>query len=350
MKTANAFIRKLEKLKKRLSFAMYCLPKGDDEWFVSQTKKLGKEKNVVSLSAEEGDGKRVPYHIYIPASYSGFFSNFNRVLAYLYFADCYHLAPVVEYSPENPYAEKIAVNGSSNPFEYYFHQPAGIELEDLKKQPVVLHSRRENCWLANELDDVRANYTRSDRFIAEMGRMIHTYIRLKPEVSEPLQKERTALIRGKKTLGVHVRGTDFKWNYNGHPVCITVEEYLKKAMELVQEKKYEQVFLATDDLDATGRFHQEFGDRLIYYRNVVRSNGNVTVMKSESGRENHHYLLGLEVLRDVLTLADCDGLLAGLSQVSYAARFFKSGYGKSFDDLIILNKGINEHTGNNCPK
>ena len=350
METAKDFVRKVEKLKKRISFALYCLPKGDDEWFTEQVKKLGTEKNVVSLSAGRAEDKECLYHIYIPASYSGFFSNFNRVLAYLYFADCYHLIPVIEYSSENPYAEKEAVNDSKNPFEYYFEQPAGIVPENLGNYSVVLHSRRENSWLANELDEVRANYTRSNRFIAEMGRMIRTYIRLKEDVATALTEARRTLLGRKRTLGVHVRGTDFKWNYNGHPVCITVEEYLQQATELVREKKYEQVFLATDDLDAIGKFRQIFGEKLVYYEDVIRSNGTVTVMKSESERERHHYLLGLEVLRDVLTLSDCEGLLAGLSQVSYAARFFKASYEKEYEDLKILNKGINEHTRNNCPK
>ena len=326
------------------------MPKGDDEWFVEQVKKLGKEKNVVSLTSFGEKAQKVLYHIYIPASYSGFFSNYNRVLAYLYFADVHNLTPVVEYSEKNSYAEDHPVNGSTNPFEYYFCQPAGVSLEEMKSSAVVLKSRRENSWLANELDEGAVNYMRSDRFIQEMGRIVGKYIRVNPQISGELESVRKNLLKGKKTLGVHVRGTDFKWNYNGHPVCVTTQEYLDKAKELVEADRYEQVFLATDDLDAVSKFTEAFGSRLVYYQDVIRSNGNVTVMKSESERENHHYLLGVEVLRDVLTLADCDGLLAGLSQVSYAVRFQKESYGKCFEDMVILNKGVNEHTNHNCPK
>ena len=313
-------------------------------------KKLGKEKNVVNLNVNGDKETEACYHIFIPASYAGFFSNFNRVLAYLYFADQYGLTPVVEFSKENTYAEKEAVNGSENPFEYYFRQPSGISLEDMKNRKVVLESRRENSWLANELDEKAVNYMRSDRFVQEMGRMIRKYIRLQPVVEEQLYSQINGLLNKKNTLGVHVRGTDFKWNYNGHPVCVTTEEYLAEAKRLVQEKGYEQIFLATDDLDAVSVFRDAFQEKLVVYDDVTRSNGNVTVMKSESDRKNHHYLLGLEVLRDMLTLAECDGLLAGLSQVSYAVRFQKESYEKQFQDLVILNKGINEHTRYNCPK
>lgn len=341
--------KKIKKIRKQLTFAGYCFPRGDDDWFVEQVKRLGKEKNVVALSNHGDEAAQMLYHIFVPGSYAGFFSNFNRVLAYLYFADQYHLAPVIEYSKETTYAEDHPVNGSENPYEYYFRQPC-VSLNDMKKRAVVLESRRENSWLANELDEKAVNYVRSDRFVREMGRMIKKYIRFVPEVETFLTAQKNGLLQGKKTLGIHVRGTDFKQNYNGHPVCVTTEEYLDKAKELVECKAYEQVFLATDDLAAVAMFQGTFGDKLAYYQDVIRSDGNVTVMKSESERENHHYLLGLEVLRDMMTLAECDGFLAGLSQVSYAVRFQKESYGKQFEDMIILNKGINEHTKNNCPK
>lgn len=341
---------KIGKLKRRLRFSYECFFKGDDEWFVSQVKKIGKEKNIVGISRGKKGEERILYHIFVPASYAGFFANYGKVLAYLYFADQYNLTPVIEFSKQNMYAESHPVNGSENPFEYYFRQPCGISLKEMKSYGTILESRRENSWLANELDDRSINYVRSDQFIQEMGRIVQKYIRLNPSVEEQIFADKKELLNGKKTLGVHVRGTDFKQNYNGHPVCVKVQEYLEQAIELVEHNKYEQIFLATDDYSAVRLFTDTFGDRLKVYSDVIRSDGNITVMKSESERENHHYLLGMEVLRDMMTLADCDGLLAGLSQVSYAVRFQKISYGKQFEDLKILNKGINEHTNRNCPK
>lgn len=341
---------KFKKLKKRLAFARFCMPHGDDEWFTSEVKKLGRDKNLVALSVRGNQNSPVLYHIFIAPSYSGFFANYNRVLAYLYFADQYNLTPVVEYSSETMYAEEHPVNGTQNPYEYYFMQPAGVSLQELSESAVVLEGRRENCWLVNELNDKAVNYLHSDKYIQELGKIVKKYIRLNEGVQNYITQQTTALLNGKRTLGVHVRGTDFKWNYNGHPVCVTCQEYLEKAQEMVKNRNYEQVFLATDDLDAVEKFREIFSEKLVFYQDVTRSNGNVTVMKSESDRENHHYLLGREVLRDMMTLAECDGLLAGLSQVSYAVRFQKESYNKKFDDMVILNKGVNEHTKNNCPR
>ena len=57
-------------------------------------------------------------------------------------------------------------------------------------------------------------------------------------------------------------------------------------------------------------------------------------------RENTHYLDGLEALRDVYTLAECNGLIAGLSQISIAARIVRLAENGSFEYMKILDKGI----------
>ena len=59
-------------------------------------------------------------------------------------------------------------------------------------------------------------------------------------------------------------------------------------------------------------------------------------------RPLHYYKLGLEVLRDVYTLASCDGLICGLSHVSCAARYIKSAKGEMFEDIKILDSGMNK--------
>lgn len=66
-----------------------------------------------------------------------------------------------------------------------------------------------------------------------------------------------------------------------------------------------------------------FGCNVKSYSDVFRSNGNISVAFSESSREQHKFKLGYEVLRDTYTLSKCDILVAGLSNVSYAARILK---------------------------
>lgn len=345
------FVNKLEQLK----FAVYCFKQGKDTRFMNRVRALNDENNLVAIEryGDKSSGEHI-YFIDMEESHSGFFAEHNRLLTLLYFADKYHLRPVVRFHPGYCYGEDHPVNGTDNPFEYYFEQPCGISLEELWGYGDVLKSRKENSRLAIALNEESNGYSRSELFLSEMGRITSRYIRLNSTVNDILHKDMEAAgickdLRSGRILAVHVRGTDFKRHYNGHPIQVLTEEYLQAVMKLFYDKRYDRVFLATDDLQAVEVFQREFGSKLIYYQDVMRSSGSDTVMHSFSERENHHYLLGVEVLRDMYSMAECDGLVAGLSQVSYAARIQKKSMGSEYEDLVILNKGINYHQKENCP-
>ncbi|MDE7287801.1 MAG: O-fucosyltransferase family protein [Lachnospiraceae bacterium] len=341
------FSSKLEQLK----FAYDCFRRGNDARFMRRVKDLDKESNLVSIENYGNENSDGPlYFIDMEESHSGFFAEYNKLLAFLYFADQYHLKPVVKFHERFCYAEKHPVNGADNPFEYYFRQPCGISPKEMMRYSHVLKSRKENSNLAIALNESSGGYARSEAYLNEMAKISAKYIRLNDIVREEIQKGMEGLgIKEENTLAVHVRGTDFKNHYNGHPVQVTIDEYLQEAVGIFQKGSYDYVFLATDDTDAIETFQKEIVDKAVFYQDVVRSDGNDTVMHSSQPRENHHYLLGLEVLRDMHTLANCGGLIAGLSQVSYAARIQKKSVGKEYTDLCILNKGINYHQKENCP-
>ena len=60
---------------------------------------------------------------------AGFFALLRRTLEYLYVADLLNLQPTVIWGENVPYAEKHPVNGSSNPYEYYFNPVSKVELD-----------------------------------------------------------------------------------------------------------------------------------------------------------------------------------------------------------------------------
>lgn len=334
----------------QLKFAIYCFERGNDARFVRYVKDAEKNNNLVYVESPGSHRKTdMIYFIDMEESHSGFFAEHNKLLSLLYFADYYGLKPVVRFHPGYCYAETHEVNGTDNPFEYYFEQPCGIGPKDLQEYQCILKSRKENGYLTKKLNDGAVGYSKSELYIEEMARITSKYIRLNRALAHQLQQEIQGLLGKADILAVHVRGTDFKRNYNGHPVHVMPEDYLKTAKDIFEKGNYEKIFIATDDLYALELFEQSFGDKLLYYKDVTRSKGNDTVMNSQSNRENHHYLLGVEVLRDMYTLAACSGMVAGLSQVSFASRIQKKSTGKDYRDLVILNHGINYHKSDNCP-
>lgn len=316
--------------------------KRKDSRFVKNVKSIVNDYTLVNLVAYGNKRMdQVCYYIAPDASGSGFFADHNRLLSYLYYADCFGMIPVVEYSSGYSYAEKEPVNGTTNPFEYYFKQPGNLSIADVREAKMVIKSRKENAAFAGKLNQTGLGYDWSDEYCSEMGRISAKYIRFNDEVALWMEKQVNQILDGKKVLGVHVRGTDFKRNYKGHPIKVTTEEYLQATVNVMTENQYDRVFLATDDIEARQKFIEAFGAKLFCYDDVVRSSGNETVMKSESDRPQHHYHLGLEVLRDAWTLGNCDGLVAGLSQVSFGARIFKKSFEQEYEDLRIMDKGMN---------
>lgn len=334
-----------------IQFLKHCFKHRKEKRFVKNVMEVSNDSTLVNMEEMGGNKENgFIYHIKMEPSYSGFFADHNRLLSLLYYADYYGMKPVVEYTEKYSYYEDHPVNGSRNPFEYYFVQPTELQVKDLAQYKGVLRSRKENAALAGKLNKIPAagGYGMTEEYICALAKISKKYITLNTTVSSYMEREISELLKNRNVLGVHVRGTDFKKNYNGHPVCITPKEYLQASQGLMATGRYEGVFLATDDKKTVEQFQMAFGDKLVYYKDVVRSDGDETVMKSQSQRENHHYLLGLEVLRDMLTLAACDGLAAGLSQVSYSARIQKKSMGQEYRDLVVLNKGINQHR-ENCP-
>ena len=113
-------------------------------------------------------------------------------------------------------------------------------------------------------------------------------------------------------------------------------------------KEQDNIFLATDEESALKRMSDKYGDRLCYYKDTYRSDNGLPVHYGSNveGRSYYkerypRYRMGYEVLRDAVTLSKCDTLVCGLSQVSFAAWYFKMSRGEDFSTRIVVNEGVN---------
>lgn len=91
-------------------------------------------------------------------------------------------------------------------------------------------------------------------------------------------------------------------------------------------------------------FENKYGEKLCYYKDVERGSTNKSVAFCKNNREQHKYLLGLEVIRDMYTLSKCDSLIAGVSQVPICAQINKISRGEKYEVVKIIDKGINRNS------
>lgn len=271
---------------------------------------------------------------------AGFYGALRNTLCMLNTANYLGFTPVVVWGEQSRYYDPGMDAVTKNAFEYYYEPVSDIPWTELSQCRTLAYTGNSN---ANFYFDRQIYwYTAGEPEIDFYAETYKRFIRLNDTTREYVDNSIEEIIGPKRTLGIHVRGTDFNQGFLYHPVALRAGEVIERVKDVISNGDYEQIFLATEDQRILEAFKKEFGGMLVYYDDVARSDCDVGPHSMELDRPLHHYKLGLEVIRDAHTLANCDGLICGLSQVSFAARYINRAEGKKYADLIVLNAGVNE--------
>lgn len=286
--------------------------------------------------------EHVIYQIVIRNSADGFFALLRATLNYLYFADLMHMSPVVIWGKEVPYAEGKPVDGSNNPFTYYFSQTSNISETEVENSRYVVRSIWGHQSFADGLKESQQGYDHSEEYLKKMALLFRKYVTLNEKVLKMLEQDMGSLMISEKAIGVHVRGTDYRNSYKNHPIMAAEEEYFEVLDQYLKDEHYNQIFLATDDSSILNSFVNKYGEKILFFPETARGNGAVSVAFSESQREQHHFRLGYEVLRDAYIMSCCAGFIGNLSQVSIGTQILKYSRDEMFDFKIIVDNGIHK--------
>lgn len=290
---------------------------------------------------------RVVYHIGAYGCSVGFFAEFLYTLIRLYFAEDRGFTPFVYWGKEFLYYEPDGVNEEHNAFLYYF-EPV-TDIVSTENAAHVLMATDDHIHSVQDRLNTHG-YAVSDEYMNELSSMINKYIHYNRKTLEYLERNYNELVGERRALAVHFRGTDYRRQYNNHPVFVTIEQEIKKVHEIFDKKDYDIIFLATDEQEAVNRFRDEFGDKIRTFEDTWRADGgDESVAYSKANREHHRYLLGLEVIRDQYMLTRCPGLVCGISNLTLSARMMrKAWYKDDYEDLVILNHDLCHNDRNFC--
>jgi hypothetical protein len=209
--------------------------------------------------------------------------------------------------------------GTNNCWEYYFEQNTISENE-----ANIKYTSLE----PNNLPYEDRNYYLDTQKFKSLKNKFYLNFKLKENVQEIINTFFINNIKDKITLGVQIRLTDMLHHHNVTPLS----GYINKINQILKEQEdIEQIFLATDDGTIIDILRTEINIPIICYEDMYRANSidrhTDPYDRLLSTRKHHRYLLGLECLQEILTLAKCDYLLkADLSAISIVA--------------IILNENI----------
>ncbi len=341
-KTVLGYLKEHEKA----NYVVNCVRYFRNEKFRQSVLEINHDPTTIKYENFGNKNKDELIYIIYPENFAlGFFALFTVVLDGLYFADRFHMKPVVEYSDECLYYEGHAINGGENAFEYFFEPVSDISVKDARESRNVAMYKQCHRNLDGEIT-VLGNYLenggRMTEYLQDRADIYKKYIRLKPAVQEYIDTNLDSVLGGKKCIGVHVRGTDFKKEYRDHAKVVTLGQYMKAVSDAVKEHGFERIFLATDEQATVDKFRSRFGEKVVCYNDIFRSTDGEPVHFSEDAREDHKYKMGLEVMRDMYTLAKCDGLICGYSNVSITSRIVRLSTGVPYEYENVISNGFNE--------
>ena len=333
---------------KKLYFFTKCLKERNNSEFIDKV--LETNPNWLYFEHRgEACSDKIIYDITIGRKGYGFFAEYRDMLDFLYFADEHGLTPSVEFGE--------LFNYEPGSFTKYFKPVSGLAREDVLVAKNVVEAIDKHRYGLNRFATHDNAYGVTDEYVASRAAVTAKYIELSDEMKTYVDESKMSFSNlgsnqalmenaGSSTvsldnvLGVHVRGTDFKAGYIDHPAFVTFEEYLEKTIEVMEEKGFEKVFIATDDDGALELFKSRLGDKLLYFTDVNRATGDKAVVFDD--KTLSPFELGKQVLRDMMTLAECGGIIMGLSNVGVCSLITNKAKFQEFSSVTILDKGINK--------
>ena len=272
---------------------------------------------------------------------AGLMSTMGTVLTQLAVAEWLGALPVVDLSEGSAYQEKQPVNGTRNVWEYYFQPVSEVPVADLASANYrVINSENHHPV---------TTVAQSEEWLGDLWRR---YVRFNYATQQYLESSLTSLSLGPSVAGVHARSGDMR-TFPGHPLPPTIEQLVSGARTLLDTGDFDAIFLAAQDEKDVRAMRRAFGERLKVSPSFTFANrgdklgtpfSGVTSKKlashAEAIRPRHFYELGREVLRDVLALSRCGGLVSGESNVSKWARIVR---GADFGSAVTVSNGWNSH-------
>ena len=158
---------------------------------------------------------------------------------------------------------------------------------------------------------------------------------LKPELRMQMDEYFDALFKDKKVLGVLIRGTDYHTTGQvGERIMAGVDDMLPLINKWLEEEKYDNIFLASEDADVCERMFSEYGSKmrmLSQERHRVSDFKNVTII-SELEKEEKSGKDYADTLEDTTI-----NYFYALYMLSRCNSFMCSGQCNGYDMVCAFN-------------
>lgn len=220
------------------------------------------------------------------------------------------------------------------PFEEYKHE---IHKKIIKKDYQLIQSPEINKLIAKPI----ISYTHKKsikklcdrKYIEPTRKIFKKFIRFKPIITKKTDYFFTKNIKRKKTISVHIRGTDkFLVHAKGQEKLFNYEKFIKpKIINQMKKKKIKKIFLATDEQEKYSKMNIDFKKNLLKYKTSNLSNEAIhwaSLFESEKIKNK----ICEEALIDTVLMSMTDYSFFCQSNLSLVALLLRNDYEYSFID------------------
>jgi len=255
----------------------------------------------------------------------GLFSIVASVLCHLDIAEEHGWIPIIDFQNfPNIYNETKPINDSMNSWEYYFEPVSEYKLDEVYLSRNVIFS--DNGY--------PTGYDYSITTEKKLYTVFYKHLKVKQDIVQEIDSFYRMHLEGNRVLGVHFRGQEMK-TAAGHPFPPTKSQMAARIEKLVNDYKFQKVFVVSEDSEYVDFLQGKFRSIFIT-TDHYRTHGENAYMQYP--RENHIYNLGREILVDAYLLSRCQGLIGCGSNVSTFSRFCNND---KFDVDERIDNGTN---------
>jgi len=257
---------------------------------------------------------------FIGAWYGGFFASFMCVLNHLSWCEKNNQIPVVYWDNRSLYYSG-RLNGSDNVWEYYFEPVSSVNYRPSK--PINLQFTAVTPDAIEFCQDYIDQNTRKKAYA-----LISKYIKIKSNVKHKIDDFYQRYMARKRTIGIHLRGTD-KGSEEG---LINPEKIVAVALRYAD--KDTQFLIASDEQRSmTKMIFLLQGHSVIYYNCYRSDNGKPIHLRY---KKPSFAQLGEDVLVEASLLAQCDLFIHTFSNVSSSALYLNP----HLEHILVRQDGL----------
>lgn len=254
----------------------------------------------------------------------GLLSLYFGVLQKVFWCNKKGFTPFVDWENySTQYNVKNQIRGTCNAWEYYFNQPTTESLDEINaSRNVILGGWHLHPVFGKKFyQESRLTMCIQNDYKFQCRQICG----VQPYILEIVQKKKKELFKGKRTLGIFLRGTDYvKLRPKGHFVQPNIEQVIKKVNEYLSTYPIQQIFVVTEDAEVYQHFRMQFGSMVFCSDGNFVKEYNAKDYLSKSLKDDP-YERGLNYLIRLLLLSECDDLITSLTNGSLFALLMKEG-------------------------